>query len=375
MSVAARAALALVLLAAPQQAWAYKLNGFKWDKSHMPVPYYINEAGSKHLGAETFTIVQQSMATWSKVPCSYFRFKYMGKTSKLPGAMDKTQVIGWEEKKWVFGPYAAAATSYGGVGDLAHGDIAFNGVNFTWKKGGGSIFEHLVVDPQAVITHEAGHLLGLSHTEQDLVATMAAAYTAGATQRTLAVDDKLGLCELYPADAPKNECNSDCDCPPEAECKYFSKVKISLCAEYRHPVNGPCTERSINCPDQCLYYYLDTTKKVARGLCTTACTKEGDACANSWTCKKVTTNYGQGKLACAPAKPKPDPAPKHPRTCKPDAGPADGAAADPDAGDGDGADEGGSSCAVDQRASSLPVGGWLLLAMLLLLARRGRRRR
>ena len=356
-----------LLVASP--AAAYKLNGFKWETSQLPVKYYINDKGSTDLGAETFTIVETAMTTWDKVGCSSFRWKYMGKTS-IGAVLDKQNVIVWEEKKWVYGPYAAAATSYGGKGDSAQGDIAFNGVDFKWKKGGGSLFSPFIVDPASVIVHEAGHLLGLSHTDDDQAATMATAYMPGGNQKTLALDDKLGLCELYPADTPTDECKTDCDCLPQASCKYVAKVKAQLCVEFRDPVGAPCSALQINCPGHCAYYDFDKYDKKANGLCTTACSKEGELCKNGWKCQKYTTNLGPDQLVCMAAQnPKPDPPPKHPYNCKKDAGVPDARVKDAgvDAAVGEGE---GDGCSTTGRG----VGGSWSLVLLLLLGLTARRR-
>lgn len=363
----------MLLLITASPAGAYTFNGFKWGKAYRPVKYYINEKGSTDLGAETFTIVQQSMAVWDKVGCSDFRWKYMGKT-KVGTVMDLMTVIAWEEKKWVYGPYAAAATSLAGKGEQVIGDIAFNGVDFKWKKGGGSLFSPFVVDPASVIVHEAGHLLGLSHTSDDQVATMGHAYVPGANQKTLGLDDKLGICHLYPADKPTDECTSDCDCPKEAACKYVSSVKAQLCVEFRDPVNAPCSAYHINCSGHCAYYDLDVFVKKANGLCTVACSKEGETCANGWTCVKNTTNLGQDQLVCLAKKPKPDAPPKFPYNCKKDAGVPDvglkDATVSVDAPGGEEEEE--SSCRVGGAGST---GTMTLLGLLLLglLARRRER--
>ena len=53
-------------------------------------------------------------------------------------------------------------------------------------------------DLPSVLTHEAGHFLGLAHTD-DLDATMYAIYSQGSVEgRTLEVDDVNGVCAIYP---------------------------------------------------------------------------------------------------------------------------------------------------------------------------------
>ena len=59
------------------------------------------------------------------------------------------------------------------------------------------------VDIQNVVTHEAGHYLGLGHTLDDPLATMAARALLGETsKRTLANDDREGLCAIYGDNEP-----------------------------------------------------------------------------------------------------------------------------------------------------------------------------
>ena len=54
------------------------------------------------------------------------------------------------------------------------------------------------MDLDSLLTHEAGHLLGLGHT-QDRAATMFPGYTRGSTGlRSLGYDDVSGLCAIYP---------------------------------------------------------------------------------------------------------------------------------------------------------------------------------
>ncbi|MCG8555683.1 MAG: matrixin family metalloprotease [Proteobacteria bacterium] len=63
------------------------------------------------------------------------------------------------------------------------------------------------VDLQNVVTHEAGHFLGLGHSQFSR-ATMAFQATGGEiTKRTLADDDRLGLCTIYKPGTLPAECD------------------------------------------------------------------------------------------------------------------------------------------------------------------------
>ena len=59
-------------------------------------------------------------------------------------------------------------------------------------------------DLLSVVTHEAGHFLGLAHAT-DAKATMYASYRPGTSAlRTLFADDAAGLCDIYPSATARN---------------------------------------------------------------------------------------------------------------------------------------------------------------------------
>jgi len=64
-----------------------------------------------------------------------------------------------------------------------------------------------VFDLQSIITHEAGHFLGLAHS-QDPEATMWSSYSMGDDSfRTLSADDAAGVCAIYPAEQDNGSCD------------------------------------------------------------------------------------------------------------------------------------------------------------------------
>lgn len=86
-------------------------------------------------------------------------------------------------------------------GELYNADIEVNTAGYDFVEGGD-------YDLQSVLTHEAGHFLGLSHSPLE-TATMFYAYTNGSTEfRDLSEDDVLGMCSIYPpADVDPVYCN------------------------------------------------------------------------------------------------------------------------------------------------------------------------
>jgi MYXO-CTERM domain-containing protein len=67
--------------------------------------------------------------------------------------------------------------------------------------------ENVASDTLSIVTHEAGHFLGLAHSDADL-ATMSAGYRRGSVDfRTLTPDDEAGICDIYPPDRNVPECD------------------------------------------------------------------------------------------------------------------------------------------------------------------------
>jgi hypothetical protein len=80
-------------------------------------------------------------------------------------------------------------------------------------------------DLAAIVTHEAGHVMGLSHST-DPRSTMVESYREGTTTlRVLAADDIAGVCAVYPPGRPTTACDSQprhgfsTECaPPDSGC-------------------------------------------------------------------------------------------------------------------------------------------------------------
>jgi hypothetical protein len=87
------------------------------------------------------------------------------------------------------------------TGELYDADTEING---TVPLGVGDPVMLGVYDFESIITHEAGHFLGLAHSG-DISATMYAHYTQGSTaMRSLTADDVAGLCSIYPPNGTRN---------------------------------------------------------------------------------------------------------------------------------------------------------------------------
>ncbi len=88
------------------------------------------------------------------------------------------------------------------TGHILDADVEINsfGVSLTTSD------DAIEVDLQSIVTHEAGHFLGLSHSI-DQTATMYGSYDASnRSARSLASDDAAGICAAYPPDRAAPSC-------------------------------------------------------------------------------------------------------------------------------------------------------------------------
>ena len=208
-------------------ARGFATNGMRWPPQLDPVAYQVNRAGSDELGLnDVKQAIADAFATWAAVPCSSLAFEYVGETD-LGVAVDQQNVLLFIESGWIYGEEAAGATSlWLPVEGEQTADIALNGEHFSWAIAPTGHVGTEVMDVQGVLTHEMGHFSGLGHTDR-AYDTMYFAWKPWPGQRTLSVDDKLGLCSLYPIDG--DECTVDGDCPEGGALRGLRA---------RHPVHG-----------------------------------------------------------------------------------------------------------------------------------------
>jgi hypothetical protein len=173
----------------------------------------VHELGSPRSGfsyEDVAGIVEQAFGAWMGARCPgsgapSIDVKLIGPVecgvSEYNGDRGNANIVLFREDEW---PYAGAANAIGltttrfdtKTGDLWDADIELNGTTQSLSIGDPITGDDLL----SVLTHEAGHFLGLSHSP-DQAATMKAVYDPrrdGTNFRSLAADDVSGICELYP---------------------------------------------------------------------------------------------------------------------------------------------------------------------------------
>jgi hypothetical protein len=192
--------------------------GYPLAWEHPDIEYIFNERGFPGFtDKELRGIFDVAMDQWQAVTCDGTRVELEVSASTdttALGPRDKTvsphlNVMGYlTDDEWIaedYDPHAFAQTGvryYPDSGVIAGADIWFNGGigDFGVCPSGGCDDLFTTVDLPNVVTHEVGHFFGLAHSHIE-GSTMACDALPGQTdKRSLAADDRRGMCAIYPPD-------------------------------------------------------------------------------------------------------------------------------------------------------------------------------
>lgn len=192
------------------------------------VTFGVNQAGSPKWGItydEANEAAQRAFQSWISADCGGGQRPSMGVVALGQVECDRVEynypetgedfppgpnanIIVFRDASW---PYAEDPTSerttlalttityLKDTGEIVDADIEINSAKVQLSTSNTNITNDL----QAILTHEAGHFLGLAHSEVQ-EATMHRLYNVNvgdATLRSLANDDRRGICDLYPPGA------------------------------------------------------------------------------------------------------------------------------------------------------------------------------
>ncbi len=287
------------------------------------VTFYVASSPSPPIPNTTaLAASQQAFATWNAVRCPGPVLGVHEATSGPATPGDGVNTIQWVTNEWrALGATmtAAAATDVqyerdsNGAWTIVEADLYLNAESFAWAPGQPGEFRDLLT----VLTHEAGHVLGLLHPcepggeggvaprcddlpFQDRV--MFPLYNPSST--ALSHDEVDGMCFLYPSGGEPNSsppdgtagspckefteclsgaciagrcvlaCNADAQCSKAERCDR----SLGICVPILQEMGGLCSSA-----DQCRSA-LCLAVDAAEGVCTQACNLDLDACSPGWTC-------------------------------------------------------------------------------------------
>jgi hypothetical protein len=208
------------------------------------VSFTVQQDGSPKWGLDADTVsgaAAAAFSTWINADCGgagpSISAHYLGPVvcdqSRYNKQAKNANIIMFRDDEW---PYPGSLDAYAltivrfdpSSGELYDADVEVNSADFTITADGGGYG----ADLQAILTHELGHFLGMSHVVGDPTAVMRQFWDGqGLELRDLTEDDAAGICDAYPPDrraatsscTPRHGFASECEVPleePDSSCGF-----------------------------------------------------------------------------------------------------------------------------------------------------------
>jgi len=192
-----------------------------WASRCVTVSVQADAAPKQHIDYRAArSSVERAFAAWTKAHCDgdspSIRVVVNGPVScdasEYNSDRGNANIVVFRERDW---PYPGGEDALGMTmirfdpmsGEIWDADIEINAVDEPLSVG-----EPVAgaVDLDSLLTHEAGHLLGLGHNTLDESTTMFPGYHTGSIElRSLADDDIAGVCGIYPPDRQASSANCE----------------------------------------------------------------------------------------------------------------------------------------------------------------------
>lgn len=276
--------LLLVMLAlAPSLAWAEVECGTVMPTRQAQVEsgtiVWVGEPPEGIADADVEAAIEYSIAQWNRVGCSTASLAYGGRVASIDDVEDGIPILFARPAEVSCFPDGFLGFTVFTCDGIPTPTVYLNDGDFEWTDDPRPFqnSENLEVDLRSAITHELGHVLGLSHLEHPL-ATMVANYLIDGGQATLAADDKLALCEITPGGS--DECASGDDCDGFGSCVVGEDFRV--CDEERGSFGDYCSLEFQICDDLCLV----TDRQSGVGYCSRLCEVDAD-CPEAYQCNDL----------------------------------------------------------------------------------------
>jgi hypothetical protein len=211
-------------------------SGHKWFPARLPVHYQVfAHTAINGMPANSFTTavlprVQEAFLNWTstRVACTSWSSTYDGTfsspsdTTAVNGNDMQNRVIWLGGANWRYAASTLGLTTtlyYPNTGEIIDADMELND-NVTWANTGSANS----YDYESVVLHEAGHFLGLDHTNNVSAAVMYPTVANGQIKRSLYTTDVNDVCGVYPSGgmgmgAQGAPCSAPTDCLTGLVCR------------------------------------------------------------------------------------------------------------------------------------------------------------
>jgi hypothetical protein len=167
----------------------------------MPVRYFINSDRSGLSFDTVRSAVEPAFSSWQAASENGISFEFGGRSRGGADGQDGQNTISWRpltDARDTFGQ--TIVTFFTDSGEIIDADTEFNSsFRFGVLPPNQDDPSNPVVDVQAVVTHEIGHVIGLDHenTLGPQVVMFFSDTTGDSTRRTLTPDDVAGVRDIY----------------------------------------------------------------------------------------------------------------------------------------------------------------------------------
>jgi hypothetical protein len=229
------AAAACLVPASPASAWHFESSSTNATVHREPdrcrVPYFIDIDGIPEIPSDgEFEAIHDSLAVWTDATCSPLAFEFAGFKAEATTAVDQENVIRFVSEGWNDLPagdgkdistWAAftLVTYVPDTGAIVDADMLINLEHFTFSLCQDR--EDVDWNLSHVVLHEAGHMVGMAHSEDPLAVMWPKPIPCNEPAPDfLTPDDEAGFCWMY----GRQEWADACLAPPDPEVEEASSA-------------------------------------------------------------------------------------------------------------------------------------------------------